>query len=305
MVVEEESTSLPLESTSLRTRGESIGITSAQQEYTFETWMTPMKLTVEINRKRNIVSSCISSSGNTVGIISDHGFTVFAVSQDESRRLRCVGVIDNKLHFQYGKDPKVLKPQLLSKLKGDARFTCGAVSDEFLAIGCSNFMMVFSILQAGRCVLEHEIPFDESIWIANKLLFDQESSILIAIFTNTVLDKEMAQFFSLKHKRSSGSETHLQETSIKSVSESVSWSISSIVHEKDGADAEYIVSTSCATLSADCTKLALCSHHVRGCAVIRLLIKDHGSWRFWGAQHIVIHSDHRNWSLPGFTGVAL
>ena len=286
--------------------------TVTKQQATFETWIKPAELldhgVIDRKRRSNIIASCISSSGNTVGLVTDGDFTIFTISQEGRRRLNCIGVFSKKLRFQYGANPMALKSQVLGKFKGDARFSCGTVSDEFLAIGGINLLMVFSISQGGRCILEHQIPFEDTLWRANKLLFDQDSTHLIAVFTNTVIEREMAQIFTLNSDHSSGSnpaEAALRgSTANFTVSESVSWRIGILVKD-NGTDAEYIVSTSCSALSSDGSKLALCSHHVRGCAVIRLMITKDGSWRFWGVQQLVIHSDHRDWSLPGFTGVDL
>ena len=117
-----------------------------------------------------------------------------------------------------------------------------------------------------------------------------------------VLSREMAQIYVIKNgetrwRNASRNDAHVVGP------QAVDWPTATILKEDD-REVEYILSTREANISPDGRKIALCSYHVQGFAVIRLLVRE-DSWTFWGTHQIELPSDHRDWTLPGLTGISL
>jgi hypothetical protein len=237
--------------------------------------------------------SCISRSGQTFGIFVETQFWVFNVHPNSTSRQRCVGIFSSN-GYLYGQDKHNLHeikvpPEI--KVSGIA---CAAVSDEFVAIGSGRHLMVLSIEANGKLINEPDIQADGTNWKITRLLFDKDGNELVAIFTNLSMKEEEVRIYS-------GPNYWGQ---LASNYDAIKWSMGVIVDSDYGKE-EYVFSTRHAEISQDGRKIALCSHHVQGQAVIHILIKE-GAWRFWGTQQIAIHSlDNRDWNLPGFTGISL
>jgi hypothetical protein len=257
--------------------------------------------------RMNIVESCISSSGNTVCIVGPRQFCVFRVETEAtslSGPLRCVGLFGPKSQFQYGLDKIAMTSQALTKIQGDVRLHCGAVSDTFVALGSRQFLVICSMEDRGRSVFQHDFGPDAVI---SKLLFDHDGQFLVAVYTIAGKGCEMAQMFTLRPPSTSDLERRFSRNDdpLAPSQKTLEWSINVVIVDGDEVT-EYPLPTRDASLSFDGKKIALCSHHAQGIAVIRLLIRmDDGAWKFWGLHSLELTRDHRDSSLSGITGITL
>lgn len=254
-------------------------------------------------KKRSIIASCISGSGDTIGTVAKNMFSVYTFDGASDPIPRCEGVFDKET-YKYGQSKPHMKPQPSTKYSVKDGIFCAAISDDCLALGRGSSVMVFSLSENGRCVFQHdENSPGAPNWLVSKLLFDTDGYILTSIFTNSRLNMERARVYSITQKaRRSLSESGTTVVDTEPGSR-VDWPIHIVVTTDGGHSEVCEVPTNNAAISPSATKIALCSKHAKGYAVIRVLVKD-GSWAFLGQQKVAVHGPH-DWSLQGFTGITL
>ena len=280
----------------------------SKSQMKFKRWKSISLFGANKRPTRLVVASCISPSGRTLGVVVKNEFSVFTLPKEatDSAALRCIGKLDRSGTFRYGLDRYGLV-QSLTKSKGKFEFARAAISDDLYAVGAEGTLMVFSISERGKCLFQYDASRrGEPNWVINKLLFNSSGNILTAVLTNSVLKAEMAQIFDLASLVSPNSTSHptVTTTSIEGLQSIVEWRTETTVNV-DGHAEDYDVPTNDAKMSHDGNKIALCSNHVNGYAVIRILVKDR-SWRLWGTEPVTVHERNaENFNLVGLTGIAL
>lgn len=240
----------------------------------------------------------ISASGNKIAVLGKKTFWVF---NTHTLSFACFGDFTNgKDAFQYATKDGTLQTQHPIPLEHKvSRFTCAALSDTYLAVGCNGRVMAFVLegKHAGRWIVLES--FDDKEAPVEKLSFSADGAQLIALLK--VASGVSHQFKAVIYSTSSFPQDNLdRKKPIRPESTNVLL--------KDWQ-------TYCprgVAFSSQGTLVAICTNYVRSrdrlSAGIQLLKKneDDGSWDLWGPFDIVKlpYNDDTAWR-EGFTGLAL
>ena len=235
-----------------------------------------------------IESTAISATGRTVAVVTKQRFWVFVTTQVS---LVCSGLFERRKVYKYASGEE--KPQNQHPIPDKfsvSSFSTIALSDEYLAIGTTEKLMVFAVTgeHSGRWIVCDDIPKSEII----KLAFSPDGKQLVALVVKDERDSyDSARIYStdvfLPRERAP-----ILQTGALGVSE-IQWR--DFVHKPSGI-----------TFSQNGEMVAICTTHSRAKADIRILKKEVATWRNWGTREVTVHlPDHREWHGGGLTGISL
>ena len=232
--------------------------------------------------------TAISATGRTVAVVTKQRFWVFVTTQ---LSLACSGVFERRKMYKYASGEKEPQNQRPAPDKFSvSSFSSIALSDDYLAIGTTEKVMVFAVTgeHSGRWVVCDDIPKSE----ITKLVFSPDGKQLVALVVKDERDSyDSARIYStdlfLPRERAP-----ILQTGELGVSE-IQWR--DFVHKPSGI-----------AFSQNGEMIAICTTHSRAKADIRILKKEVATWRNWGTREVAVHvPDHREWHGGGLTGISL
>lgn len=235
-----------------------------------------------------IVSTAISATGRTVAVVTKQRFWVFVTTQVS---LVCSGLFERKKVYKYASGEEKLQNQHPVPDKFSvSSFSTIALSDEYLAIGTTEKLMVFAVTgeHSGRWTVCDDIPKSEVI----KLAFSPDGKQLVALVVKDERNSyDSARIYStdvfLPRERAP-----ILQTEALGVSE-IQWQ--DVVHKPSGI-----------AFSQNGEMVAICTTHSSAKADIRILKREVSTWRNWGTREVTVHQpDHREWHGGGLTGISL
>lgn len=238
--------------------------------------------------KDKIEFTAISATGHTVAVVTKQRFWVFVTTQIS---LACSGVFERRKIYKYasGEDEPQNQHPAPDKFSVSS-FSCIALSDEYLAIGATEKVMVFAVTgeHSGRWIVCDNIPKSE----ITKLAFSPDGKQFVALVVKDEKDSyDSARIYSTDVFLPNERAPILQTRSL-GVSE-IQWR--DFVHKPSGI-----------SFSQNGEMIAICTTHSRAKAEIRILKKEVATWRNWGTREVAVHvPDHREWHGGGLTGISL
>jgi hypothetical protein len=243
---------------------------------------------------KDVEFTAISPSGSTVAVLTKSKFWVFETS---TVSVVCSATFDSKRVFNYGSQDRAPKGQHPTPDKFQvSSFSCVALSDEYLAIGTKEKIMIFSVNgdHAGRWLACDDIRKAA----ITKLTFSSDGSQLVALVV--VDDKDTYEeariymtngFWPLsgedRRRAVIRRQRELNPVEIK-------W------------PRDFVHSPSGIAFSREGTMIAICTTHSKARAEIRILKKEVSTWRSWGIREVTVHiADHREWHGLALTGISL
>lgn len=206
------------------------------------------------------------------------------------------GVCDKKTMYKYAVESGNLIPQhpLTDKFTASS-FSCVALSDEYLAVGTEEKLLIFATRgrHAGRLLVSDNIC-KASI---TKLCFSNDGTQLAALVV--VDDKnefyEAARIYTTETFRPrTDDRLPVLKSADVTPAPPVKW------------NRDYVHSPSGIAFSRNGNMVAICTTHSQARANIRILKKEVSTWRLWGTREVAVHiSDHREWHGLALTGISL
>lgn len=242
-------------------------------------------------RTRDTVDfTAISATGSTVAVIAKQKFWIFNAREIS---LACSGVFEKKKIFKYARGEKEVANQHPTPDKFSVSlFSCVALSDDYLAIGTTEKVMVFAVNgeYAGRWVMCDDIPKAGIM----KLAFSPDGKQLVALMVVDVKEScDAARIYSTDNFAPEHEHVTILRTADLEKSE-VTW------------QRDYVHSPSGIAFSRNGNMVAICTTHSKAKAEIRILKKEIATWRVWGKREVSVHlPDHREWHNLGLTGISL
>lgn len=173
-------------------------------------------------------------------------------------------------------------------------FSCVALSDEYLAVGTKDKLIVVATRgkYAGRLVVSDEIPKAA----ITKMCFSNDGTQLVAlVLIDDRESYEEARIYNTNafRPRSTVDRPNVLLSNDLDITER-KWT-RDLVHSPSGI-----------TFSRKGDMVAICTTHSGGRAVIRILKKEVSTWRLWGIKEVAVHIvDHREWHGLALTGISL
>ena len=249
------------------------------------------------NRRLNVVSTCASHSGDTLGVVCEQSFWVYK-SSTNSLRLKCMGKIDGRTQlFKYGLDDAQHTIQRDIITESNKRgFGCAALSDNLLAVGASHSdcFMLFSVAdeEQGRCIFKSD-PKD---CIVHKIMFNPDATELVVLSALSSQRLEILQFYSVAKFCDESAGPSRRQSKCK-VHLNMKYTIENNIYSYETMDACF---------SSDGLKIVICTKHKEGSVMVFILEKDDGGmWAVRGPRRIDTGLDNRDDDRLGFTGVSL
>jgi hypothetical protein len=209
----------------------------------------------------------------------------------------CSATFDSKRVFKYGSQETAPTTQHPAPDKFQvSSFSCVALSDEYLAIGTKEKIMIFSVNgdHAGRWLACDDIKKAA----ITKLTFSSNGSQLVALIV--VDDKDTFeeariymtnQFWPLRGEDRRRAVIRRQRDLNPA---EIKW------------PRDFVHSPSGIAFSREGTMIAICTTHSKARAEIRILKKEVATWRSWGIREVTVHiADHREWHGLALTGISL
>lgn len=242
------------------------------------------------SKRLNVVSTCSSPTGDTLGVVCEQSFWVYKLSSTNPR-LKCMGKIDGQTQlYNYGLDDAQHTGQRNIVTESNKRgFGCAALSDNLLAIGAlhSNCFMLFSVTDEdqGRCVFKK----DTKDYIVSKIMFNPEATELVVLSALLSQKLEMFQFYSAVGP--------LSQQSNSEVNLSMKYTMGDNIFSYETIDACF---------SSNGRKIVTLTKHHEGSVIVFILEKeDGGGWAVLGPSRIETDLDIRDDDRLCFTGVSL
>jgi hypothetical protein len=260
---------------------------------------------LRINKGRgnsHLIAVCISSSCKTLAILTRSKFAVFSSprSNNDCDSLKCTGEL-SKTSFNYGPNETYPFTQILKTSTQKTKFSAAALSDDYLCAGLEcGTIMIFSISKGGECV--REISNDSPGSAIHKMVMTTAGDVLAVILCNMSTQHEEARIYHIENLPNG--HTECRQINSTSKDEKLDWNMRYMVTKED-KELEARYRTSDIAFSPNGKRIAICSNHVLGWALIRLLTCD-PDWRYWGEFCTKVqYSDAKDRSLRGFTGISL
>ena len=248
------------------------------------------------NRRLNIIATCASPSGDTLGIVCEQSFWVHRLST--SLRSKCMGKIDGQAQlFKYGLDDAQHTIQRGIITESNRRgFGCAALSDNLLAVGASHSgcFMLFSVAdeEQGRCIFKGETKD----CIVSKIMFNPDATELVVLSALSSQKLEIFQFYSVQKFLDQARGPSRQQSKCE-VHLNMKYTIGENIYLYETMDARF---------SSDGRKIVICTKHKEGSVMVFILEKDNvGTWVVLWPYRIDIDLDNRDDDRLGFTGVSL
>ena len=204
------------------------------------------------------------------------------------------GTCDKKAVYKYAAGNAKLDVQRPNTGKAASSFSCVALSDEYLAVGTKEKIIVVATRgrYAGRLLVSDEIPKAA----ITKMCFSNDGTQLVALVL--IDDKESyeeARIYNTNafRPRSTVDRPNVLLSKDLDITER-KWT-RDLVHSPSGI-----------AFSRKGDMVAICTTHSGGRAVIRILKKEVSTWRLWGIKEVAVHIvDHREWHGLALTGISL
>jgi hypothetical protein len=249
------------------------------------------------NRRLNVVSTCASPSGDTLGVVCEQSFWVYK-SSTSSLKLKCMAKIDSRTHlFKYGLDDAqhTIQRDIINE-SNKRGFGCAALSDNLLAVGASHSdcFMLFSVAdeEQGRCIFKSD-PKDS---IVHKIMFNPDTTEFVVLSALSSQRLEIFQFFSAAKFCNESSGPSRRQSNYK-VHLNMKYTIGNNIYSYETMDASF---------SSDGRKIVICTKHNEGSIMVFILEKDDADmWVVRGPRRIDTDLDNRDDDRLGFTGVSL
>jgi hypothetical protein len=238
----------------------------------------------------------MSGNGRKLALLTEEVFRIFDTKSPV--RLVCMGqFVDKGTHFKYSHPGGEMKSQVpLPAEKFEiGKFSCVALTNEYLAIGCKGRMVIFIVdgEHAGRwiCYALH----DPTTWM-EKLEFSADGRTLVALLRSqsgtTSGSQSKALIYSTENIQKEDIERQIPVPPTPEVAPTLTW------------DWEFDAPTSIG-FSGDGMTIAISSTtNAQGVAKIRLLKKVASEWKYLGSQPVdVFGSVERHGK--GISGLAL
>jgi hypothetical protein len=248
------------------------------------------------NANSSVVSTCVSPSGVTFGVVTPRNVFVHSLSglKQPNPRPQCVFRIDDDGTLLSGLDSTQLKSSHhIGYEKKMWKFGCAATSDNVIAIAAvgKECLVLFSVKEGDHSLGKLIRKLSHPEGVVRKMLFSadcEELAVLICLPTK----KEKWSFFSIANLSANPSEVLLD--------------MAYPVSTRTGT-IRYTYTTRDAKFSPSGSKLVSCTGHSYGSALVFMLAKDvKNTWGLLGRRQIVIR-DLDNWdeNCLGFTGLSL
>lgn len=271
----------------------------------------PSPSRAELFRLRNISKSAkkipetvklkvISATGHNVAVLSKKTFWVF---ETQPVSLVCVGDFTNgATAFQYAlKDSNLQTQHPIPRDPMIPDFSCAALSDSYLAVGCQGRIMAFIIEgnQAGRWIVLDD--FEDKEALVENVTFSPNGEELLALLKVKVGQSHHSKviIYSTQTFPKERLERRYGQKPIKPDSIDVSL--------KDW----HLYRPRGVTFASQGTMIAICTSYIKSrdglSAGIQLLKKTNHVWDLWGKFHMVKlpYNNDTDWHGGGLTGIAL
>lgn len=236
--------------------------------------------------KEQLRFTAISPSSSTVAVATKYSFWVWRTYPPS---LSCQGSFINRNCYKYAVGERELATMhpLPDKFTVSS-FSDMALSDEFVAIGTEEKIMIFANNgnHAGRWLVCDDMPKTGVI----KLAFSNDGTQLVALVVAGDINAWGARIYSsvkfiptMKRSKLIKSPQILDVVNIR-------W-------ERD-----YVHSPTDMAWSMRGDMVAICTTCSKGKAIIRILKKEVLTWRLWGFHEVPVHAERRG---LGFTGISL
>lgn len=227
-------------------------------------------------------SSFISPSGSYIGWHASDQFWVFETTETGAFP-KTTGKFTKQGHYYYGPDSLERK-----QFHQSVKFTCAAMSDEFIAFGARGKLLIFSLLEdSGRLRCIGNLPRDHIM----KVIFSPDGTELVVLVTTK--DGMKARVYSASNF-------------FRNINDSADKPKEISPDDIEGAWGDFVGDIADAVFSSDGKKIAICtSHDINRESRIRFLQKETGAGWSWvkgtGTALVLETSD----DSPGITGMSL
>lgn len=205
------------------------------------------------------------------------------------------GVCDKRSPYKFaagGVKPDFQRPQ--TEKFATSSFSCVAVSDEYLAIGSKEKVIVFATRGAhsGRLLVSDHIAKAT----VTKLRFSDDGIQLVGLVV--VDDRNTYEEARIYSTDTFGSNLKVDRPGVLDTNH--------ISFTKVGWNRDFVHSPSGLAFSKQGDMVAICTTHSKAQAQIRILKREVATWRSWGIKEVTVHiADHREWHGFALTGISL
>jgi hypothetical protein len=254
--------------------------------------------------KTPLIATCISGSGETVGLVAENVFWIYRLSSGhlDTVRARFEGRFEKDGRFKSGLAYRPLRDHghIMSRHR-KVQFACAAITDDLLVIGGADYgYLLFSIGEDDavpcRCIFKHECAQNK----VRKIFFNTESTELVVLFSCPGSKTEVCHIYSTMQFENAPREgpVPVVEASDQTLCLDMTYQIAGQVYTYSTRDAKF---------SFDGSKIVTCTDHIYGSALVFILTKTfQNRWQISG-RHLLVNQklDINDEDCLGYTSVSL